>query len=52
MQTPKSDGTSSPLARFHSLTKRLLAVPKSGADKQKALRLRTHSHSKKSAARG
>jgi len=45
-------GAPSPFARFHSLTKRLLAVPKSEIDKQKALAPKKQSRPKHSTARG
>ena len=43
---------SSPFARFQLLAKRLLAVPKAEADKQKPVATKKHSRSKQSPARG
>ena len=40
------------LARFQSLAKRLVAVPKAEVDKQKALAMKKPPHPKKSAVRG
>jgi len=47
----RSSECGSSFARFQSLTKRILAVPKAEADKQKALAAKKQSRPKQSPAR-
>jgi hypothetical protein len=52
MPTPKSENLAQPFLRFQSLAKRLLAVPKAEADRQKPLATKKQSRPKHSPVRG